>query len=52
MTDKRYKEIIRQLIKIIHILCKEHGKNVDDMIDNYTNLTENEKNSIHIKESR
>ena len=43
MKDKRLKEIIQNLYKIIKIFCNCNHKNIDDILVEYTNITEEEK---------
>lgn len=44
----RMKDIIAQLTDIIYILCNAKKKNISIILDQFTNITEEELNSLNI----
>ena len=53
ISDKRRKDIILQLLKVIKILCYFKGIKSEDMIQKYTNISDEEISSIQkIKKER
>lgn len=43
MQDKRLKEISIQLMGVIEKMCKKNNMNVEEVLNYYTNLSEEEK---------
>lgn len=42
ISNKRMKDIISQLIKVIQILCVNRSDNIDELLEKYTNLNDEE----------
>ena len=49
IEDKRLKEVIEQLEKVIYMLCDRKEVNVMDVMSKYTNISQEEWNSIKRK---
>ncbi|MDE6911444.1 MAG: hypothetical protein K2P44_13400 [Lachnospiraceae bacterium] len=44
----RMKDIISQLTDIIYLLCNAKKSNISIILDQFTNITEDERNSLNI----
>ena len=42
IADKRMQSIIKQLLRIIHIMCKDKGIDAQELFEKYTNITQDE----------
>ena len=45
----RMKDIIAQLMDIIYILCKARKSNISIILDQFTNITQEELDSLNIR---
>jgi hypothetical protein len=44
----RMKDIISQLLKIIHLMCNSKGLNTNDVLEHFTNITLEEREELDI----
>ena len=47
IEDKRLKEICKQLLKVIRLLCNLRGKDVTETLNIYTNLSTKEIDTLN-----
>ena len=48
----RMKDIVSQPTDVIYLLCNAKGSNIDIILDQFTNITKEELDSLHIIFSR